>query len=452
MSQVTHSWRAHFRATLALGLPLVGGQVAQFGIHMTDTIMLGWYNIEALAAMVLASTMFFVLYIFGSGFGWAVMPMVAAADSVGDGQAARRATRMALWLSALFAAAVIPIMLMARPILEAMGQDPDVSAQAQRYLRIAGWGMLAQLPVVAFRSYLSALDRAGIVMWVTLATLVMNIFLNYALIFGNWGAPELGIRGAAIASVTVQFVTFGALLVISARTRPDHQLLIRFWKPDWRGFGEVFRLGWPIGLTSLAEAGLFSAASVMMGWLGTNALAAHGIALQIVATIFMVHIGLSQAATVRAGRALGRRDEAGLRMTGIVAISMSAVVAAMTVTTLILIPEPLLSLFIDPSDPARDAVVAIGISLLAAAAVFQLVDAAQVMALGLLRGVQDTRAPMIIAIISYWVVGLPVSYALGFPLGLGGVGIWLGLTVGLALAAVLMMARFWLRAVRIAVA
>ncbi len=255
MSQVTHSWRAHFRATLALGLPLVGGQVAQFGIHMTDTIMLGWYNIEALAAMVLASTMFFVLYIFGSGFGWAVMPMVAAADSVGDGQAARRATRMALWLSALFAAAVIPIMLMARPILEAMGQDPDVSAQAQRYLRIAGWGMLAQLPVVAFRSYLSALDRAGIVMWVTLATLVMNILLNYALIFGNWGAPELGIRGAAIASVTVQFVTFGALLVISARTRPDHQLLIRFWKPDWRGFGEVFRLGWPIGLTSLAEAG-----------------------------------------------------------------------------------------------------------------------------------------------------------------------------------------------------
>ncbi len=188
----------------------------------------------------------------------------------------------------------------------------------------------------------------------------------------------------------------------------------------------------------------------MMGWLGTNALAAHGIALQIVATIFMVHIGLSQAATVRAGRALGRRDEAGLRMTGIVAISMSAVVAAMTVTTLI--PEPLLSLFIDPADPARDAVVAIGISLLAAAAVFQLVDAAQVMALGLLRGVQDTRAPMIIAIISYWVVGLPVSYALGFPLGLGGVGIWLGLTVGLALAAVLMMARFWLRAVRIAVA
>ena len=125
MSQVLNSWRAHFRATLALGLPLVGGQLAQFGIHMTDTIMLGWYSIEALAAMVLASTMFFVLYIVGSGFGWAVMPMVASADSADDAQAARRATRMALWLSALFAIAVIPIMMAARPILEAMGQDPS---------------------------------------------------------------------------------------------------------------------------------------------------------------------------------------------------------------------------------------------------------------------------------------------------------------------------------------
>ena len=450
MSQVSNSWRAHFRATLALGLPLVGGQLAQFGIHMTDTIMLGWYSIEALAAMVLASTMFFVLYIVGSGFGWAVMPMVASAYSADDAQAARRATRMALWLSALFAIAVIPIMMAARPILEAMGQDPSVSLQAERYLRIAGWGMLAQLPVVVFRSYLSALDRAGIVLWVTLATLVMNAFLNYALIFGNWGAPELGIRGAAIASLTVQLITAVVLLVISARARPDHHLLIRFWKPDWRGFGEVFRLGWPIGLTSLAEAGLFSAASVMMGWLGTLQLAAHGIALQVVATIFMIQIGLSQAATVRAGRALGRRDEAGLRRSGLVAIGLSASVAVFTVLLLIIFPGALVSLFIDPSDPARDAVLAIGLTLLAAGAVFQLADAAQVMALGLLRGVQDTRAPMIMAIVSYWVVGLPVSYVLGFPMGLGGVGIWLGLASGLALAAILMMTRFWNRSVRIA--
>lgn len=450
MSQVSNSWRAHFRATLALGLPLVGGQLAQFGIHMTDTIMLGWYSIQSLAAMVLASTMFFVLYLVGSGFGWAVMPMVAAADSADDAQAARRATRMALWLSCLFAVAVIPIMLAAQPILIAMGQEPAVAAEAAVYLKIAGWAMLANLPVVVFRSYLSALDRAGIVLWITLATLVMNGFLNYALIFGNWGAPELGIRGAAIASVTVQFVTLIALLVIAARARPDHQLLIRFWRPDWRGFGEVFRLGWPIGLTSLAEAGLFSAASVMMGWLGTLQLAAHGIALQIVAAVFMIHIGLSQAATVRAGRALGRLDEAGLRRIGIVATLMSAGVAVITVIALVIFPEPLISLFIDPADPARDAVLAIGVTLLAAGAVFQLADAVQVMALGLLRGVQDTHAPMVIAIVSYWVVGLPVSYVLGFTMGFGGVGIWLGLAAGLALAAVLMMTRFWTRSVKIA--
>ena len=162
MSQDRTSWRAHTRATLALGLPLIGGQLAQFGIYMTDTIMLGWYDVEALAAAVLGTTFFFVLFIVGSGFGWAVMPMVATADSEGDSAAARRATRMGIWLSGLFAAVATPLMLFAEPIFLAIGQEPGVSSLAGDYLVIAGWGMVAALPVVVLRSYLSALDRAGL--------------------------------------------------------------------------------------------------------------------------------------------------------------------------------------------------------------------------------------------------------------------------------------------------
>lgn len=449
MSQDRTSWRAHTRATLALGLPLIGGQLAQFGIHMTDVLMLGRYDLEAAAAAVLASTFFFVLFIVGSGFGAAVMPMVAAADSAGDDTAARRVTRMGLWLSMIYCVIALPALLFSEPLFLAMGQEAGVSRDGGAYLRIAGWGLLAALPVVVLRSYLSALDRAGIVMWVTIATLVLNILVNYALIFGNWGAPELGIRGAAIASVIVQVVTLLGLGIYAAGLRPAHQLFVRFWRPDWQGFADVFRLGWPIGLTSLAEVGLFAASTAMMGWISALALAAHGFALQIASAVFMIHLGLSQAATVRAGQAFGRRDEAALRRGGWVATGLSGAVAVLTAAAFLIWPEPMIGAFVSQDDPDRMTVIGIGVGLLAAAALFQLADAAQVMALGLLRGVQDTRAPMILATISYWGVGLPVSYALGFPLGWGGIGIWLGLALGLAVAAVLMLWRFWARAVHI---
>jgi len=217
----------------------------------------------------------------------------------------------------------------------------------------------------------------------------------------------------------------------------------RLWRPDWEALARVFRLGWPIGLTNLAEVGLFAASSVMMGWLGTLQLAAHGIALQVTSVIFMVHVGLSNVATVRAGQAQGRGDGRGLRDGALVVLAVSGGVAVCTVGLFLGLPELFIGLFLDPADPARDAVIAIGRTLLAAAALFQVVDAAQVLSLGLLRGVQDTRVPMVIAGLSYWAVGVPASYVLGFGLGLGGPGIWLGLALGLALAGVFMLWRFW---------
>jgi MATE family multidrug resistance protein len=273
----------------------------------------------------------------------------------------------------------------------------------------------------------------------------LNAGINWVLIFGNLGAPELGITGAAIASIGTQTLIALVLALHAGLHRDLRQdtLFARFWRPDWEAFFQVFRLGWPIALTLLSESALFMATMVMMGWLGALPLAAHGIALQICSTTFMVHIGLSQAATVRAGRAWGKGDVAGLRLAAIAALILSGAMVALTITAFVLLPEPLMGLFVDPADPLRPEILALGASLLLVAALFQLADAGQVMALGLLRGVQDTRVPMFYALVAYWVLGLPAAYVIGFPLGFGGPGIWAGLVVGLAFAAVLMMARFW---------
>ena len=435
--------KQHLRAIAVLGLPLILSHVAQFSISLTDALMLGWYDVTALAAQVLGGMMFFVLFLFGSGFAWAVMPMVAEAEAAGQSQQVRRVTRMAMWLSILFGAVSMPMMIWSEPLLLMLGQTEEIAREASRYLRVAGWGIFPALLVMVLKSYLAALERTQVVLWVTVGAVVVNVIVNYALIFGNWGAPELGIVGAAWASVAVQVVSLLLLAVYAAIVTREHALFIRFWRPDWEAFGQVFRLGWPIGITTLAEVGLFAASSVMMGWLGTLPLAAHGIALQISSLMFMIHLGLGNVATVRAGRALGARDIYSLRRGAQVVLGLSLVTVVITIVLFLAVPEFLMGLFLSPDEPDRPGVIAIGVVLLVAAALFQLADAAQVMALSLLRGVQDTRVPMIIATLSYWAVGMPVAYVLGFVFNWGGFGVWLGLAIGLALAGVFMMWRFW---------
>jgi len=439
------TYRPHIAALLSLGLPLVGSHIAQFAITLTDTVMLGWYDVTALAAQVLAGGFFFVIFITGSGFAWAVTPLVAEAEAKGDTTQARRATRMALWLVALYTAVTLPLMYFSEGIFSAIGQTPEVAAQAGTYLAIAGLGLLPANVVMVFKSFLSALERTRIILWVTLAAVVVNAALNAVLIFGYLGLPELGIRGAAIASVGTQLVSALLMILYIQRRLPEHTMFQRMWRPDWEAFYQVFALGIPIGLTTLAEVGLFSASSVMMGWLGEIPLAAHGIALQISSLTFMIHIGLSNAATVRTGRAMGVRDWDGMRDGAIAAFMVSMVAVVVTIVLFLTIPNTLIGLFLDPNDPQRGAVIALGVGMLMAAALFQLVDAAQVMAIGILRGVQETRVPMYIATISYWLVGLPVAYGLGFLAGLEGIGVWLGLATGLACAAILLNLLFWRR-------
>ncbi|NSX54313.1 MATE family efflux transporter [Sulfitobacter algicola] len=449
---IAKTYPEHARAILILGLPLIGSNLAQFAIHMTDSIMLGWYAVEALAAVTLAGALFFVLFIVGSGFAWAVMPMVAQASEMEDDAQIRRTTRMAMWLSLIYGAVMIMPMWFSGQLFLLIGQDPEIAQLAQDYLRIAGWGILPALLVMVLKSYLSALERIGFMLIATIGAAFLNAGLNYALIFGNFGAPEMGIHGAATASVILQIFSFGVLGLYAAFVMPQHALFQRIWRLDMDAFSGVFRLGWPIGLTNLAESGLFSAASVMMGWIGTIELAAHGIALQFAGAMFMVHLGLSQAATVRAGRAMGRKDQTGLKIGAQVIIMMSILFSVFTIIIFLGVPELLISLFLDADDPDRIAILAVGVGLLAVAAVFQLADGVQVLALGLLRGVQDTRQPMVMAAISYWLVGAPCSYVLAFVIGLDGAGVWLGLVIGLGVAAVLLIIRFWSRHISKAVA
>ena len=428
---------------MRLGLPLIGGHLAHFSIGLTDTIMMGWHSVAGLAALVLGSTLFFVLFIMGAGFSAAIMPLVASAEAQGDQMRVRRVTRMGFWLSALYGVLVLPAFWWSSPLLQALGQNLSLAEEAQRYLRIAGFAIVPALLMMVVKSYLAALEKTQVVLWITLACVGLNGVLNYALIFGHWGAPALGIQGAAIASLLVNFALFFGVAIYAAKTVAEHALFHRLWRLDWDVFGAVARLGVPIGVTSLAETGLFAASAIMMGWLGTVPLAAHGIAMQLTSATFMIHLGLSNTATIRAGNALGRRDEAHLRRGAWAVTWVALAVVAGTVYAFLAHPRALIELFLDAGESNRDRIVQTGTMLLGVAALFQLVDSVQAMALGLLRGVHDAGAPMVIAAVSYWVIGIPAAYYMGFVLQWHGVGVWLGLVVGLAVAAGLLMARFW---------
>lgn len=441
--QMTNS--THARETLVLGLPLVGSHLAQMALHVTDTVMVGWYGVVALAAVVLGASSFFIVFVVGSGFAKAVMPMVAAALGRDDETQVRRDTRMGIWLSVGYGLAVYPIFWWSEPILLALGQNPEVSLIAQDYMRIAGLGMVPALVVTVLQSYLSALHRTQVVLWVTLAAVLVNIGVNWALIFGNWGFPEMGAQGAAVATVSVQVLSL-VILALYAHLLPElrrFRLFQRFWRPDWHAMGQVWKLGLPIGLTGLAEGGLFQASALMMGWIGTVELAAHGIALEVAALTFMLHVGLSSAATIRVARFDGQGDRVALRQAAKVAIVISFGVALASIALFLAAPKAIVALFLDLSKPESAAILAYGTVLLGVAALFQLADGMQVMALGLLRGVRDTGVPMWLAAVSYWLIGIPCSYLLAFPLGFGGMGLWLGLVVGLVCAAASLMWRFW---------
>ncbi|WP_067218661.1 MATE family efflux transporter [Stappia indica] len=440
-------WRGDILPTLALGAPIAGAQVAQMAVNTADVLMIGWLGATELAAAVLAFNLYIVLWLFGMGVLQAVIPLAAQARGQGQARELRRAVRMGFWFVALYSVPAWAVMWHTEELLIALGQKPEVAALAGGYARIMMISLLPSLLTMALRSFITVMERAQAVLWATIAGAVLNAIVNYVLIFGHFGFPRLELVGAAIGSVITATVTLLLLVgyVLRDRQLRRYHVFGRIWRSDWPKLAEIVRLGWPIAVTLLVEVALFSGTSVLMGWIGTIELAAHGIATQLASITFMVPIGIGQAAMIRIGLAAGRGDRPGVGRAGWTGFGIGMAFMGACAIAFWVIPGTLVGLFLDFDNPDAANVFAIGVGFLAVAALFQVFDGAQVIGGSLLRGLSDTKVPMIMAIVGYWGVGMTGAYILGFPLGLGGIGIWLGLAAGLAFVSVLVMWRFVLR-------
>lgn len=442
-----YGWGEELRATFRLAWPLVIAQLAQNALQATDVIMMGWLGSEALAAGTLASAFMMPFFLLGVGIVGAVAPLTAQARGARDIKAVRRIVRQGFWAALLLGAILAPIILQIRTVFGWLGQDAELAARAEEYIQVGVFMLWPALGVIVLRSLLSSFDATRTILLITLGGVLFNAGANYLLIFGNFGMPRLELRGAALATVLTNILMFGIFLTFVLRHRrfKRFHILLRFWKPDWQRFRQIFTVGTPIGLTILAEVGMFTAAAMLMGLLGTDEVAAHAIALQCASLAFMVPLGLGIAATVRVGVAYGRGDAEGVRKAGWMSFAMGTGFMAVSALAFLLFGPMIVTIFLDPSTPANQNALALAASFLVIAGIFQLVDGAQVVAAHALRGLSDTQIPMVMAIFGYWCVGLPIAYLLGFTLELRGVGIWIGLACGLTFVAVLLVARFAMR-------
>jgi len=447
-SQIRREWRAEARALILLALPLIIGNLAWSAIAATDLLLLGRLGADSLAAGALGVNLYNAFMIFGMGLVTAASPMIASErgarrHSVRD---IRRTVRQAMWAAVTICIPCWLVLWHAEAILILLGQDPALSAGAGEFVRMLQWGLLPFLLHIVLRNFVSALERPILGVLVVLITVAFNAAAGWVLIFGKGGFPPMGLRGAGLASaLSAGFMLLGMIAVIRLDRRfHRYRLFGRLWHADWPRYRAVWAIGLPIAITLGLEVTVFNAAVFLMGLIDRASLAAHAIAIQIAAMSFMVPMGLAQAATVRVGIAYGRRDPAGIARAGWLALAMGTGFACLAASVLIGMPRTLIGGFLDLADPANAHVIALAVSFLSVAALFQLVDGAQAVGAGVLRGLQDTRIPMIYAAIGYWVIGIGVGTGLAFPLGFRGVGIWLGLASGLAAVAVLLVVR-WAR-------
>jgi MATE family multidrug resistance protein len=445
-------WRAEARATLSLAWPLAVTNLSQMAMALTDMAFLGRLSTEAVAAATLGANLFYaVLSVFiGLGFASAAMLARQRGAKRHSVREMRRTVRQAIWAGL----AVFPLALAAlwwtEPVLLAMGQDAAAATPAQDYTRALVWGVAPFAGFLVLRGFLAALERPAPALWISLGAVLLNALLDWVLIFGTPLTPAMGVTGAGLASALSNLAMFLglALWIALARRTRRYRLAGRFWRADWPRFVELFRLGLPIAGMLALEIAVFSSAAIFVGWFGAQAVAAHAIAIHAASTTFMVPMGIGQAATARVGLFAGAGAVAAARRAGFVAIGLGAVFMAASAATFMLLPATIARGFLDPSLPGAAEALALAVPLLIVAGIFQLADGVQTCAAGALRGLADTAAPMWIAAGGYWGVGLPVGLLLALPLGLGPLGIWIGLALGLAVVAALLTARWVVRSRR----
>ena len=435
-------WRAELGATLRLSWPLAAANLLQMLTYAIDVIFIARLGEDQLAASALAIALFGLVLWALSGLTGAVAPVAAA--ELGERAPAlrpvRRSVRMALWLAVFSGIAGIGICLLLGPLMHVTGQQAQITALAIEYNSLLVLSLIPMLFNNVLRSFVSTLDRPIFATAITGGGIFVNALANYAFIFGNLGAPELGLQGAAVATILTTLTTLAAY-VVAIRLDPRlhrYRVFGRWWSPDWPRLLHIVRIGTPIALTITAEAGIFGAAAFLMGNIGASQLAAHTVALQIAALAFQVPFGVGQAATIRVGYFYGARDADGMKRAGWTAIVVGTGFMAFTALLMIAIPKPLIAIYVDPWDPKNAVLVGFALQYIVIAAAFQLFDGMQAVAAGALRGLQDTRIPMWIAAFAYWVPGIGTALALGFYTPLEGVGVWIGLATGLTVAAALL--------------
>ena len=446
-----HHLAEELSETLTLAVPMALTQLSQIAMMATDLAFIGRLGNEAVAAAALAGTVYFVSFTIGMGLVSAVAPLAAQAFGARDPHQVRRALRTGLWAALLISLPIMPFSLYGEHILLVLGQAPTAAHLAQQYLFGLVWGVTPALWFMAIRAFMGAVSRPQPALWITLGAIPANALLVYLLIYGEWGLPRLELFGAGLATTMVNFGTVLASLWFATRRRPfrKYHVLGHIWRVDWRLMRQFVGIGAPISMSFMMEYGLFSAAALLMGLISTTALAAHQVALQVTAILFMVPYGISMAATVRVGHAVGRNDPSAVKRAGLVAILLGIVLVAGFTLAVIVGRLAIARLFFGV---AEDASAAVGLTanLLLIGATFFIADGVQTIAAGSLRGMNDTRMPLLFAAISYWLIGFTTACLLGFRTELGAFGVWIGLSVGTAIYATLLILRFRLLASRLA--
>jgi MATE family multidrug resistance protein len=431
---------------LALSWPLVLTNVAQTAMTATDVMMMGHLGPDALAAGALGSNLYMAVLIFGIGVMAAVPPMISI--ELGRNRHAvrelRRTVRQGFWAAVTLVGPMWLFLWQAEAILRAMGQDAALAKAAASYVRTLQWGLLPFFLFLVLRGFVASLQRPFAAFVVVLLAVGFNALANWCLMFGRLGFPAFGLPGSGLATtLSSALMMLGLGLVVSFDRRfRRYRLFGRFWVADWPRFRAFWRMGLPIGTTLAFEVVIFNGAAFLMGLIGPASLAAHAIAIQIASLTFMVPMGIGQAATVRVGRAFGAGDRDGVARAGATALVLGIGFMALTALVMLFAPQWLVVPFLDVEKPGAAEVAALAASFLLYAAIFQIADGAQVVGSCLLRGLGDTRVPMLFAGLGYWAIGLPLSVALGFFTPLAGIGIWIGLAIALAIVAVLMLGRW----------
>lgn len=433
------------KPTLRLAFPVIASLLAQVAMEFVDVMMLGRLGADALAAGGLATSIYILVYVFTMGIVLSVGVFVSRGFGANNRPLIISSVQTGLWMALLLSIFGAIIIYYTENFLLLIKQLPTISLLAGDYARAVMWGIPAALGYLVLREYVTAMTMPKVVMFVGVAAIPANAVLNYLLMYGKLGLPELGVAGVGWATTVVDWLIFAAILLYTMLQKKlrEYPYWLKLWPIDWGHFAKMIKVGLPIGVSLLSEIGLFSITTLLMGYFGLISLAAHQIAIQCITIIFMIPLGIAQVTAVRIGHAIGANELERVRSILLASILITFIFNCGSGYLFLFHPEQLAGLYIDTNIAQNQAIVKQASIFLGIAVVFQVLDSFQAVANGALRGLKDTFIPMIIALFTYWILGVTCAVGLAFFTPLASAGLWWGLVIGLSFAAVLLLTRFY---------